>query len=263
MPILETGAIHIPGAGPTLRLTAETVRSIGYSMPIHSPSFTNSPVWLRDRPALTITYRTDPERIRAIVPEPLEIDDPLVSLTFLHMAGQGIGDYYEFAQSISCSYEGERLSFRPLMIAENVTAIISGREILGLPKKHGYPLLEQKGNSFVGTLRMDDILVAQASMTYKYAEWDIDAAEAALNIPGVVLKIIPDEIGNVRSAELIKISYSDLTVKEAWSGPGSVNLFANHLAPLADLPVKEIVAVRHTVCDCKLLPGQLLFDYFA
>jgi hypothetical protein len=40
-------------------------------------------------------------------------------------------DYFELAQSISCFLGDEEVSYRPLMGAENVTAIIKGREVLG------------------------------------------------------------------------------------------------------------------------------------
>jgi hypothetical protein len=56
---------------------------------------------------------------------------PLVRLAFLYMVAPGIGDYFEFAQSISCFLGDEEVSCRPLMGAENVTAIIKGREVLG------------------------------------------------------------------------------------------------------------------------------------
>jgi hypothetical protein len=78
-----------------------------------------------------------------VVPEPLVIKDPLVSLAFLYMVAPGIGDYYEFSQIISCFLGDEAVAFRPLMVAENVTAIWAGREILGLPKKYGRPRIEQ------------------------------------------------------------------------------------------------------------------------
>jgi acetoacetate decarboxylase len=34
-------------------------------------------------------------------------------------------------------------------------------------------------------------------------------------------------------------------------------------APLAELPVREIVSVTHTVCDITLPYGQVIYDYLA
>lgn len=56
---------------------------------------------------------------------------------------------------------------------------------------------------------------------------------------------------------------SDLTVKGAWTGPARLQLFEHALAPLADLPVREIVAASHLLCDLTLGRPQLVHDYLA
>jgi acetoacetate decarboxylase len=230
-------------------------------MPYHSPSYGRPPNWFLDRPALTVTYRTDMELVRTIVPEPLVVRDPLVSLTFLYMVAPGIGDYYEFAQSISCFLGDEQVSFRPLMVAENATAILMGREVLGLPKKYGHPRLRQDGGSYVGTVEFDGTLVARVSMAYKFKEMELAQAKKSLSTPSVVLKIVPHVDGKVRSVELVRFEYSDITVKGAWVGPGSLDLFHHEAVPLAALPVQKIVSVVHTYSDSLLQPGKVVHDY--
>jgi acetoacetate decarboxylase len=136
-----TGGLLNPGFGAVQRLTRANVRENGYAMPYYSPSYAPPPAGFLDRPALSVTHRTDLELAQAIIPEPLVIRDPLVSLAFLSMVAPGIRDYYAFSQSISCFLGDEAVAFRPLMVAENVTAILAGREILGLPKKYGHPRL--------------------------------------------------------------------------------------------------------------------------
>ena len=79
--------------------------------------------------------RTDPDKARALVPEPLVLEDPVVSLTFLFMVAPGLGDYYEISQSVPVSLNGEGLSFRPSMYASSVAAILDGREIWGLSQE--------------------------------------------------------------------------------------------------------------------------------
>jgi acetoacetate decarboxylase len=48
------------------------VRANAFAMPLASPAFPPGPYRLVNREYLIITYRTDPERLRAVVPEPLE-----------------------------------------------------------------------------------------------------------------------------------------------------------------------------------------------
>jgi acetoacetate decarboxylase len=48
-----------------------------------------------------MTYRTDPEKLRAVVPDPLQIDEPLVEFEFIRMPDStDFGDYTESGQVI-------------------------------------------------------------------------------------------------------------------------------------------------------------------
>ncbi|MGY2260216.1 acetoacetate decarboxylase [Pseudomonas sp. SDO55104_S430] len=257
-----TGGLFLPDSIAGHALTPESVREKAFAMPLHAPAYARPPSAFLDRPSLTISYRTDMELARALVPEPLVVKDPIVSLSFLSMVAPGIGDYYEFAQSISCFLGDEAVSFRPLMVAENVTAIMLGREVWGLPKKFGHPRVGQNNESYVGTLDYDGALVARASMAYKFKEVDLAEATKAMKVPGVVLKIIPDVDGKTpRIAELVRFEYSTIELKEAWTGAASLDLFNHEAVPIAALPVREIVSVRHTLGNYLLEPGKVVHDY--
>ena len=80
---------------------------------------------------------------------------------------------------------------------------------------------------------------------------------------GVVLKIIPHVDGKPRILDLVRFDYKDLVLKGAWTGPGALELFHHALAPLAELPVHEIVSVTHTICDITLRYGKVVCDYLA
>jgi hypothetical protein len=130
---VSNGGLFLPDARTAGQLSAAMVRERAYAMPAHAPAYAKPPSWFLDRPSLTISYRTDIESARAIVPEPLMVRDAIVSLAFLWMVAPGIGDYY-VAQSISCFLGDEEVSFRPLMVAESVTAIMIGREVWDFQK---------------------------------------------------------------------------------------------------------------------------------
>jgi acetoacetate decarboxylase len=104
------------------------------------------------------------------------LEDPIVSLTFLFMVAPGLGDYYEVSQGISVSLNGESVSFRPSMYASNVAAVLDGREIWGLPKKFGSPMLAVQNDTLVGTLEYSGTLVARATIGYRYREMDPEEA---------------------------------------------------------------------------------------
>ena len=242
-------------------LTKKDILDRASAIPFGNPAYPPGPDKFFDRPALTVLYRTDLDKARALVPEPLVLEEPIVSLTFLFMVAPGLGDYYEVSQGLSVSLNGESLSFRPSMYASSVAAILDGREIWGLPKKFGSPMLTVQDDTLVGTLEYSGSLVARATMGYKYREMEPEEARKSLSIPGVVLKIIPHVDGKPRILELVRFDYTNLVLKGAWTGPGALELFHHALAPLAELPVREIVSVTHTICDVTLPYGQVAYDY--
>ena len=173
------------------------------------------------------------------------------------------GDYYEVAQSIHTELNGEPLLFRPAMYAGSVAAVLQGREWWGLPKKFGVPMVRLHNDTLVGTLEYSGALVARATMAYGHQTMESADAERAAGSPGVVLKIIPHIDGKPRILELVRFGYEDVVVKEAYTGPGALELYPHALAPLAELPVQEIVSVTHTVSDVTLQTGEVVHDYLA
>ncbi len=59
-------------------MTGEEIRKRAYAMPLTSPAKPPGPCRFVNREYLIITYRTDPERLRAIVPSPLVVEALLV-----------------------------------------------------------------------------------------------------------------------------------------------------------------------------------------
>ena len=51
--------------------------------------------------------------------------------------------------------------------------------------------------------------------------------------------------------------------KGAWTGPASLNLWSHALAPVAELPVLEVVSAMHLIADLTLPLGKVVHDYLA
>jgi acetoacetate decarboxylase len=244
-------------------ISAADVIARAVAMPLASPAYPAPPDRFLDRVSLTVSYRSDIDKVTALVPEPLTVTDPIVSIAFLFMRAPKLGDYYEFAQSISTELNGEPLLYRPAMYAGSVAAVLQGREWWGLPKKFGAPMVRLHNDTLVGTLEYSGAPVARATMAYGHQTMEPAEAERAAGSPGVVLKIIPHIDGKPRILELVRFGYEDVVVKEAYTGPGALELYPHALAPLADLPVQEIVSVTHTVSDVTLQTGEVVHDYLA
>ena len=242
------------------------VRERATAMPLTSPAYPPGPYRFVDREYLIITYRTDPERLRAVVPEPLELDErePLVKFEFIRMPNStGFGDYTESGQVIPVSFRGRRGGYTHCMFLNDEGPIAGGREIWGFPKKLAQPTLRPEIDTMVGTLDYGPVRLATGTMGYKHREADRSAALASLAAPNFLLKIIPHVDGRPRICELVEYALEDTSLKGAWTGPAALELHAHALAPVAELPVLQVVSAVHLIADLTLGLGKVAYDYLA
>lgn len=240
------------------------VRERAFAMPLTSPAYPPGPYRFIDREFLIVTYRTDPEKLRAVVPEPLAFDAPLVRYEFIRMPNStGFGDYTESGQVIPVTFQGRKGGYTHCMFLNDEPPIAGGRELWGFPKKLANPSLKTEIDMLVGTLDYGPVRVATATMGYKHRQADIAAVKAALAAPNFLLKIIPHVDGKPRICELVEFYLEDVQVKGAWTGPASLSLSPHALAPMAELPVLEVVSALHILSDLTLGLGKVVHDYLA
>lgn len=233
-------------------------------MPLTSPAFPKGPYRFTNREYFIITYRTDPDALRAVIPAPLEFTDPVVKYEFIRMPDTtGFGDYTESGQVIPVSFRGQRGGYVHAMYLDCEPPIAGGRELWGFPKKLASPSLQVEKDTLLGVLRFGPVLVAVATMGFKHSALPLDKVRESLAAPNYLLKIIPHVDGSVRICELVCYFCVDIIVKGAWEGPASLELFRHALAPVASLPVLEVLSGVHILCDLTLGLGTVVYDYLA
>jgi acetoacetate decarboxylase len=231
-------------------------------MPLTSPAFPRGPYRFYDREFFIITYRTEREAIEKILPEPLTFDEPLVKYEFIRMPNStGFGDYTETGQVIPVRFNGVAGNYTHAMYLDDGAPIYGGRELWGFPKKFAQPRLHVAKDALVGTLDYGPVRVATGTMGFKYEALDVAAVAKSLNVPNYLLKIIPHVDGSPRILELVDYRLEDVTIKGAWTGPGALELFWHALAPVAELPIVDLVSTTHIVADLTLGLGKVVFDY--
>lgn len=245
-------------------MNIEDVKATAFAMPLTSPAFPRGPYRFRNREFLIITYRTDPAALRAVVPEPLEVIQPLVKYEFIRMPDStGFGDYTESGQVIPVSFQGSPGNYVHAMYLNDHPPIAGGRELWGFPKKLATPQLEIETDTLVGTLDYGKVCIARATMGFKHREAEHAAVLAALAAPNFLLKIIPHVDGTLRICELVRYYTTQVTLKGAWTAPGSLELHPHALAPVADLPVLKVESALYFVADLTLDLGEVVYDYLA
>jgi acetoacetate decarboxylase len=238
------------------------IRERAFAMPFTSPAFPPGPYRFIDREYMILTYRSDPERLRAVLPEPLELAEPLVKYEFIRMPNStGFGDYTESGQVIPVTFRGRQGGYTHCMFLNDHPPIAGGRELWGFPKKLADPKLHAEIDTLVGTLDYGPVRVATGTMGYKHRAADLDAIRAALAQPNYLLKIIPHVDGSARICELVEFYLEDVNIKGAWTGPAALSLNPHALAPVAELPVLEVISAAHILCDLTLGLGKVVHDY--
>jgi len=245
-------------------MTEDEVRRNAYAMPLTSPAFPPGPYRFVNREFFIVTYRTDPAAVRSVIPAPLEFTDPIVKYEFIRMPDStGFGDYTESGQVIPVQHQGKAGGYVHAMFLDDEAPIAGGRELWGFPKKLASPKLSVETDTLLGVLKYGPVPVAVATMGYKHKALDIAPILASLMAPNYLLKIIPHVDGSPRICELVKYFCEEVTVKGAWTGPAALELFHHALAPVAALPVLEVVSGVHILSDLTLGLGTVVHDYLA
>lgn len=230
--------------------------------PLGAPAYAPTVARFTDREYLNIVYRTDAEALRAVVPEPLTFDEPLVRFEVMKMGEvTSFGPYVETGQAVPVRFGEERGEYLHAMYLNSFPATAAGREASAYPKVMGDPALRVDHAALVGTLDYGAERVATATMGYKHFPMNLDEAEAQITAPTYMLKIVPGYDHRPRVAELVRTRITDIAVKEAYTAPARLQLFEHALAPLADLPVREVVSASHIVTDLTLAGIEPVHDY--
>jgi acetoacetate decarboxylase len=105
--------------------------------------------------------------------------------------------------------------------------------------------------------------IAYGTMGYKHKAADLAAVKASMAASNFLLKIIPHVDGSPRICEIVEYHLTDIDLKGAWTGPAALELRSHALAPLAELPVLEVVSATHILADLTLGLGKVVHDYLA
>lgn len=241
-----------------------------WSTPLDAPLYPRYPIPFRDIELLTLQYRTEPDAIRRLVPEPLK---PTGDSVLLHIArmgdvpGLGAG-IHECNVMVGVSLETAQGpvtgAYSPWFFLDNDRAIAQGREVQGQPKRAAVVALETRGDLVVGTVIANGIEVLTGTLPYKQRAASLDELRSRVDmVTNINLKIIPNMDGTIALRQLVARDLENMRVLECWSGPGTVELRPNAAAPIYRLPVLEFLDGYHWRAEFDLVGGRVLYDYLA
>jgi acetoacetate decarboxylase len=238
-----------------------------FAMPLTDPAYPRGPYKFYNREFVVISYRSDPDALREVVPEPLEVAGDTVNYEFIRMPDStGFGDYTETGQVIPVRFRAadgkvQEGGYVHAMYLDDNAPIAGGREIWGFPKKLARPKVAHESETLVCTLHYGSVLCVSASMGYKHHELDPAPLLKTLAKPSFMIKIIPHVDCTPRICELVRYYLEDVTLKGAWSGPAAIELFEHSMCDVGRLPVRGVVSASHYVTDLTLGLGEVVHDY--
>lgn len=233
-----------------------------HATPVDAPPYPLNSYRFYDREYLNIFYRTDPEALRHLIPEPLVFEEPIVRFEIMNMREVGgYGPYCEAGQAIPVKFGEQRGEYVHSMYLDNLPATIAGRDLGSYPKTMARPALRVQDGALIGTLDAAGERVATATMGYKHYKMNPELAREQIAKPIFMLDLVRGHGLELLQCGLVRGGVEELVIKEAWHAPARLQLFEHVLAPLADLPVLEIIEASHIITDLTLAMPEPVHNY--
>lgn len=251
--------------GGITRPTVEDIRKGGFATPWDAPMIPPFPFRFRNVEVLTLYWRTDPAAMAFLLPPPLE---PVGDVACVHIYRMNDTDWlgpYGEANVMFGARLGDRAgAYSPYLVLSSDVGVTHGREIHGQPKKLGAPRIDVRGDLIVGTVERNGIDVITGTTPYKQRPCDPAAMKPHFDFAvNLNLKAVDHIDGRPAIRQVTSRRLAEVTVHEAWVGPGTVELRANAQLPVFRLPVIEPLEAFFWRADFALVSGEVIHDYLA
>jgi len=218
---------------------------------------------------ITIEYASDPERVRAIVPAPLQANDEgLLQMSFAKASMKPAPDVDivigAFTFSAHVTYEGKPGLYPVTMVFDDELTVISGREMWGEPKKLGRVDFEIQGDIVSASVTRHGIPFAAFNGRFGAA-----LTPREDNEPSYCFKftLAADASGFDHDPQLIRLLWNRQQLA-ARAVDGDLVLADSAFDPVADLPVRRLIGATwaHTLTrsggeNVCTVPGMSMFPF--
>ena len=230
-----------------------------------------------DAEMLWLLFRTDPEVVKQIVPEPLKPSaEPYATAFVARYPKTNFGSIYnEAALFVTVEYAGEVGGYCLAMPVTDDMALIGGRETFGFPKKIADQIsLEKTENGVRGSCVRRGVELMNLSMTF---EEEVEAEKAVEMLgaltgqePGEGWKTIAYNFKFFQSPRLTGFDYKPRLVKQVttWKPSGKIKLSSgfnlklksSDSDPLGEIPVKEPLMGLYGIFNNTMHPGEVIAE---
>ena len=224
-----------------------------------------------------VLFRTDPDVVKRIIPEPLKpLAEPFAMAFIAKYPKTNFGSVYnEAALTLVVEYEEELGGYCLTMPVTEDWALIGGREIFGFPKKIADEIsLERTENGVKGRYVRKGIELMNLSMSF---DEEVEANKLVEILgtltsqePGEEWKAISYNFKFFQSPQMIGFDYKPRLVKQVTTfRPSSriklsynfdLKLGSSDRDPLAEIPVKEPIMGFYGIFNNTMHPGEVVAE---
>ena len=255
--IFVTLLILVFSFGGVVYMASETP----YSTPTMSPLYEAPPNEYRDNWGMTIMFKTDPEVLARMVPEPLQPnEDGLMGVQISEFFVSGFGRYNEMIFFTPVTFNGELGNFSHYLMLDNDIATGGGREIWGFPKKMGRVELEEKDGVLTGTVERGGHLLVKASMQIGRMSRPEDLGGSATYYNH---KLIPSVIEGAPPVvnKLTSTTLENVVIKKVYNGRATLEFGKSPVDRFHEIPIIEVLDGVYVNSDFDLTFGEVIHDY--
>lgn len=254
--VLLLTLIPSPGGGDRAR-AADAVhpRQFGTMYP-------DPPYEFREVRSVTFRFKTSPDVLRKLVPEPLVPNKDGAMWMFAgRQRSPTLGEYDEVIIGIPARLGDRAGSYILTMYLDETVPIVVGRERSGWPKKDAAIVLTEKDGLFTASVTRGRKVLIRASA--KLGEALDPAALDKVTPTWFVLKEIPSARRGAAPEvlQLVAVTPQGRRTRSAAAARGSLELHGSPSDPLDAIPVLEVTGAALSVVDQDLAGGEIVHDY--
>jgi len=233
----------------------------GYTNPVISPLYSPPPLLWRDTKVVLVVYETSLDRIRAVLPEPMEPagNKVIAWVSDTPLGTQGAcGEACLYVQAKFGKYVG---TYEPYLYVTSEIPLAAGREIWGFAKKLASIRVFAEREIYrgdverVGTKIMSLQTTVDVPASFDELPWGTDGVFS--------LKVIPGAAEDEPPLRQLVLTAGKVNAVEGhfFKGRGSVAFEHSDIDPLDILKPERIVAGYYGIIEMYLPLGKIVHRY--
>lgn len=213
---------------------------------------------------VNVTFKTSPDVLRELVPEPLIINKDSLITVFIGMLNIVKPEpitYYEAAIMIPVSYDDKKGNYMPVLYLDKTLPITVGREIWGFPKFQAEVNMEVKDGIVEASVRRGETTLLDITLHFG----DPVSFEPSSKSYIFLMKSIPSAKGEF-AHDVRQLTTALLHNRKASKvNPGEAKLsFGSSMSdPLSMIPIVEVTSGFYTIGGFVLDYGEVVYNYLS